>query len=208
MTDDRQAEKMFIGDPSVGAGPGGFRVTGHEMVEVMNHIAHQVKQLGSPDARGRLSALMPTLLIVESPDFDKLVVATGSFSTPIAPPFATSSYLPDPTVHTALYSRQRDVIVVGASKSILDTVERLASNGYCVTLVLRNAPYLARPAAKDPKTGTPADTAGAAHALIGFLASLRRLTSHVPYFKDPVTGLRSTGGSVASLFRIIVHTTG
>ncbi|KAK0246369.1 hypothetical protein EDD85DRAFT_784017 [Armillaria nabsnona] len=117
LDDDGQAEKMLMGDPSVGAGPDGF---GHGTVEVMNRIACQVKQLG-------------------------------------------------------------------------------AENSYCVTLVLRNPLYLAPPTAKDPKAGAPADAAGA--------VGTRLSTSHVPYFKDPVNGLRSTGGLVASLFRIIVHTT-
>ncbi|SJL06313.1 uncharacterized protein ARMOST_09649 [Armillaria ostoyae] len=119
---------------------------------------------------------------------------------PLAPLAIHSPHLSDPTVQRALYSRQRDVIVVGASKPTLDTVEMLVLSGYCVTLVLRNPPYLAPPSAKDPNTGVPADAAGA----IGS----RLATSHVPYFKDPVTGLRSTGGLVASLFRIIVHTAG
>ncbi|KAK0208868.1 FAD/NAD-P-binding domain-containing protein [Desarmillaria ectypa] len=236
LDDDGQAEKMFKVDPSVGAGPGGFRATGLGMVEVMNHVARQVKQLGAevrcsttvisatqPGGQGTPWTIVsahadsPHTKVTEV--FDKLVVATGTFSTPIVPHFATpfvlprdtpiddpsapfaihTSHLSDPTVQTALYSRPRDIIVVGASKSALDTVERLALNGYHVKLVLRNPPYLAPPAATEPKTGAPADAAGA--------VGTRLATSQVPYFKDPVTGLRSTGGLVASLFRTILHTT-
>ncbi|KAK0466403.1 FAD/NAD-P-binding domain-containing protein [Desarmillaria tabescens] len=236
LDDDGQAEKMFMDDPSVGAGPGGFRATGLGMVEVMKHVTRQVKELGA-EVRCSTTVLSvtqsggpatPWTIVsahTDSPHskvtevFDKLVVATGTFSTPIVPSFATpfvlpndtpindplapfvihTSHLSDPTVQTALYSRPRDIIVVGASKSALDTVERLALNGYHVKLILRNPPYLAPPAAKDIKTGSPADAAGA--------VGTRLATSQIPYFKDPVTGLRSTGGLVASLFRTILHTT-
>lgn len=127
----------------------------------MEHAARQVCQLG-----GELRSSTEIVSVVKldgiswqiistpvgSPDatvteiFDKLIVATGSFSDPIVPDFAApfvhpnrtpmddplapfaihTSHLSEPTVQTALFARRRDFVVVGASKSALDAAERLA----------------------------------------------------------------------------------
>ncbi len=81
-------------------------------------------------------------------DFDKLVVAVGLYSTPAVPlciqPFAVkyrgtitsnepdapfvvhTSGLADEGVQQAIRAKQREVVVIGASKSALDAAERLA----------------------------------------------------------------------------------
>ncbi|KAF8922158.1 hypothetical protein CPB85DRAFT_1427490 [Mucidula mucida] len=234
LDDDGEAERMFQEDPSVGAGPGGFRATGTGMIQVMSHAERQVAALGG-DLQSSTTVISaaqadgpgsPWIVISKRKNsaavthtYDKLVVCTGSFSSPVVPSFAAPFLVPDerpiedpflpfaihtarlsdPTVQTALYSKSREIVVIGASKSALDAAERLALNGYRVTLILRNPPYLAPPSARDPKTGAPASAAGS--------VGTRLKTSHTPYFKDPVTGLRSTGNWVSSLFRSLLHRT-
>lgn len=145
------------------------------MVHVMEHAARQVTALGAElrTLCNVTSATQPsgpgsgwdiTVVTLPSPStpafklgtstdhYDKLIIATGSFSDPAVPSFARpfllppratlayeavkleedtpfaihTSHLSEPVVQRALMAKKRKVIVVGASKSALDASERLA----------------------------------------------------------------------------------
>lgn len=132
------------------------------MVKIMEKIAEQVLTLGAevrystrieacrqhrPGHWEVTSAPNERPLEVKTEEFDKLVVATGTFSTPAVPSFAKAilhpqrkpitnlkgpmiihtSHLSDDSVQKALYARQRHIAIVGGSKSALDAAERLAT---------------------------------------------------------------------------------
>lgn len=132
------------------------------MIRVMTRLAQQVIQLGGEirystnvetcqqpcPQRWRVTSA-PTARPLESitEDYDKLVVATGTFSKPSIPSFAETymqarrtpvadlhgllaihtSHLSDNSVQEALYARPRRIAIIGGSKSALDAAERLAS---------------------------------------------------------------------------------
>lgn len=147
------------------------------MIHVMEHAARQVISLGAElrTLCNITSATQPsgpgsgwdiTAATLPSPStrnpafesnastehYDKLIIATGSFSDPAVPSFALpfilppratlaqeavklegdtpfaihTSHLSDPVVQRALMAKKRRVVVVGASKSALDASERLA----------------------------------------------------------------------------------
>lgn len=147
------------------------------MTHVMEHAARQVTSLGAElrTLCSITSATQPsgpgsgwdiTAATLPSPStsnpafksdtytehYDKLIIATGSFSDPAVPSFARpfllppratlaqeavkleentpfaihTSHLSEPVVQKALMMKKRKVIVVGASKSALDASERLA----------------------------------------------------------------------------------
>ncbi len=134
------------------------------MIQVMDHAARQVTALGG-DLQSSTTVISaaqadgpgsPWIVISKRKDsaavthtYDKLVVCTGSFSSPVVPSFAAPFLVPDerpiedpflpfaihtarlsdPTVQTALYSKSREIVVIGASKSALDAAERLALVG-------------------------------------------------------------------------------
>ena len=128
----------------------------------MNKLAEQVEHMGatvryntSVDScrqpyRGSwtiVSAPLSNPLEMTTETFDKLVVATGTFSVPSVPSFVKpfihpwkvplhdlnglitihTSHLSEPTVQDALYARPRRLAIIGGSKSALDAAERLAS---------------------------------------------------------------------------------
>lgn len=132
------------------------------MIRVMTRLAQQVIQLGGEirystnvetcqqprPQRWRVTSA-PTARPLESitEDYDKLIVATGTFSKPSIPSFAETymqarrtpvadlhgllaihtSHLSDNSVQEALYARPRRIAIIGGSKSALDAAERLAS---------------------------------------------------------------------------------
>lgn len=145
------------------------------MTYVMEHAAQQVTALGAEirALRDVVSVTQPsgpgsgwnvTSVTLPSPStssfiseaitehYDKLIIATGSFSDPVVPSFARpfllpplatlaqhassldkdtpfaihTSHLSEATVQRALMVKKRNVVVVGASKSALDAAERLA----------------------------------------------------------------------------------
>lgn len=132
------------------------------MIRVMTRLAEQVLQLGAeiryntnvetcqqpgPQRWRVTSAPVSRPLESITEDYDKLIVATGTFSKPSIPPFAETymqprrkpvadlhgllaihtSHLSDNSVQEALYARPRQIAIIGGSKSALDAAERLAS---------------------------------------------------------------------------------
>lgn len=132
------------------------------MIRVMTRLEQQVLQLGAeirystsvescqqpqPKRWRVTSAPVSQPLNSISEEYDKLVVATGTFSKPSIPSFAETymhprrtpvanhhglltihtSHLSDDTVQQALYARPRRIAIIGGSKSALDAAERLAS---------------------------------------------------------------------------------
>jgi cation diffusion facilitator CzcD-associated flavoprotein CzcO len=132
------------------------------MIRIMTKLAEEVKALGAeiryqtsvescrqprPKTWCVSSAPLAHPLETSIEDFDKLVVATGTFSVPAVPSFAETymhprrtpvkdleglltihtSHLSDDTVQKALYAKQRRIAIIGGSKSALDAAERLAS---------------------------------------------------------------------------------
>ncbi|ORY25831.1 hypothetical protein BCR39DRAFT_542949 [Naematelia encephala] len=229
--DDGSGEQIFKTDPSLGAGPGGFRATGQGMIKVMAQVERQVTEFGATihyntevvnvcrSDRGWLLESRDLEGIIQSKTFHKLVVATGAFSRPAVPAFATpflhevqaaaipaaepsssplvihTSHLSDPTVQKSLTMVNRKLVVVGASKSALDASERFATLGHTVTLVLRNPPYLAPPAIMS--ADGPAD----AVAMVG----TREKALGVPFPHDVVSGKSASGGLWATLYRWMIH---
>ncbi|GAA6041199.1 hypothetical protein JCM8097_008339 [Rhodosporidiobolus ruineniae] len=126
--------------------------------------------------------------------YDKLIIATGSFSSPSVPACA----VPKSVQHALSGERKRRVVVVGASKSSLDAAEQLAQKGHDVTLVFRSAPWLAPPALRNPKTGQPADAAA--------MVAQRFKLSYLPFPRDVLTSRLSTS-LLASLYRSFLHST-
>lgn len=145
------------------------------MILVMEHAARQVTALGAeirylcdittvaqPAGPGSgWDVTSTTLPPPYTPSFtsetftehyDKLIIATGSFSDPVVPSFAIpfvlpprttiaqgtfkldedapfavhTSHLSEPSIQRAVMESKRTVVVVGSSKSALDASERLA----------------------------------------------------------------------------------
>lgn len=132
------------------------------MIRVMTRLEQQVLELGAEirystsvescqqpcPKRWRVSsAPVNRPLDSTTEDYDKLIVATGTFSVPSVPSFAETymqprrtpvidhrglltihtSHLSDSSVQEALYARPRRIAIIGGSKSALDAAERLAS---------------------------------------------------------------------------------
>lgn len=132
------------------------------MIRVMTRLEQQVLQLGGeirystnvescqqtrPKRWRVTSAPVSRSLDSITEDYDKLIVAIGTFSVPSVPSFAETymqprrtpvvdhrglltihtSHLSDDSVQQALYARPRRIAIIGGSKSALDAAERLAS---------------------------------------------------------------------------------
>lgn len=228
-----ECERMFEEDPEASGGLGALRASGEGMIRVMTRLEQQVVQLGAEirystsvvncqqprPKRWRITSA-PVIRPLDgmTEDYDKLIVATGTFSVPSVPSFAETymqprwtpvldhrglltihtSHLSDSSVQKALYARPRRIAIIGGSKSALDAAERLASAGQQVSLILRNPPYTAAP------FGGIAQ--GKYLSFVAMVGSRFKL-ANVPYFRDPVSGTYSTGGFFSSFYRWFLHFT-